>query len=516
MCVAARIRIATWIGRWRSAAKIAICARMCLRSWPAMPRWQGCSRLAEAEAWAREALEGAEAATVRRYTLWALAWPVALSGRPVDELCARSRVAEDPAAYISAAPERVAAKRLFWRGELARARALLEALVELADERGDLTSYAMVRMHIVEVDLRAGNFDAAERLLDEWGQSSDFETQFRPQYPRCRALLEAGRGAQENAKRWGHQTIDLAQATGSAWDELEARRALGIAALIEPAPEQALAELSPVWEHCEREGVLDPGAFPVAPELVEALVELEQFGDARVVVGRLKEMAADQDHPWARVTAKRGGSADRARRQWLRGAERGNAAGGVGGARRARVAIRQRPLPARARPRAAPSQAVAWGARDARARGRRVRGPRRRGMGATSAVRARAGRRAPPGDRGADAQRAARSRARGGRAVEQGDRRGALRRGEHGRGPSCAARTRSSACAPERNSASGWPRARNARAAAPKESGFRLFQCRRRGRSLRPCANSIHHSSRSDSPVRRCSPHSADPPGQWG
>ena len=115
------------------------------------------------------------------------------------------------------------AKRLIWRGELASARQLLRSLQALADDRGDLTSYAMVRMHLVEVELRAGDLAAAASLLDEWGESSDYETQFRPQYPRCRALLEVQRGASEEAQRWADETIRLAQAAGSMWDELEAR-----------------------------------------------------------------------------------------------------------------------------------------------------------------------------------------------------------------------------------------------------------------------------------------------------
>ena len=80
---------------------------------------------------------------------------------------------------------------------------------------------------MVEVELRAGNLAAAASLLDEWGESSDYETQFRPQYPRCRALLEVQRGAGEEAQRWADETIQLAQAAGSMWDELEARRAPG-------------------------------------------------------------------------------------------------------------------------------------------------------------------------------------------------------------------------------------------------------------------------------------------------
>lgn len=263
------------------------------------------ARLDQAEAWSHEALGLAQEPMVRRYALWALAWPLGLRGTPLDQLCAQSSVATDPSGYISASPERVAAKQLFWRGELSRARVSLESLMALADERGDLTSYAMVRMHAAEAELRAGNFDVAARMLDEWGESSDFETQFRPQYPRCRALLAAGRGALQEARRWAGETLQLANAAGSMWDELEARRALGIAALLEPAAEQAVAELSRVWKHCEREGVLDHGVFPVAPELVEALVELERFDDAQAITARLRELADRREHPWARASAAR-------------------------------------------------------------------------------------------------------------------------------------------------------------------------------------------------------------------
>src|SRR6185312_12771374 len=157
-------------------------------------------------------------------------------------------------AYISASPERVAASRLFWRGELASARTALGSLLALADTRGDPTSYAMIRMHVVELELRAGELEAAAR--------------------------------------WADETIKLAQASGTMWDELEARRARGIKGLIEGAPDQALADLWAVWEHCEREGVLEPGVFPVAPELVEAQVELARFEDADAVTGRLRELAS--------------------------------------------------------------------------------------------------------------------------------------------------------------------------------------------------------------------------------
>jgi DNA-binding CsgD family transcriptional regulator len=60
-----------------------------------------------------------------------------------------------------------------------------------------------------------------------------------------------------------------------------------------------------VWEHTRAAGADDPGAFPVAGELVEALGELGQGEEALEVTARLAALAADQDHPWAEVTARR-------------------------------------------------------------------------------------------------------------------------------------------------------------------------------------------------------------------
>jgi DNA-binding NarL/FixJ family response regulator len=62
-----------------------------------------------------------------------------------------------------------------------------------------------------------------------------------------------------------------------------------------------------VWEHTRREGVDEPGVFPVAPDLIEALVELGELDEARAVVERLRMRAHEQEaHPWALATAKRG------------------------------------------------------------------------------------------------------------------------------------------------------------------------------------------------------------------
>jgi DNA-binding CsgD family transcriptional regulator len=60
-----------------------------------------------------------------------------------------------------------------------------------------------------------------------------------------------------------------------------------------------------VWEHTRREGVDDPGAFPAAPDLVEALVVSGDLDEARAVAASLAELAEGRDHPWGLASAMR-------------------------------------------------------------------------------------------------------------------------------------------------------------------------------------------------------------------
>ena len=154
--------------------------------------------------------------------------------------------------------------------------------------------------------------------LDEWGESDEGELLIWPMYERCRALLAAGRGLPGEAEEWAAKAIARAASTGVRWDELEALRARGIAALIAHKPARAIESLRDVWEHTQREGVDDPGAFPVAPDLVEALAEVGEHDEALEVTARLRELAERQQHPWGLATAKRcardGGAVLRLRR----------------------------------------------------------------------------------------------------------------------------------------------------------------------------------------------------------
>jgi DNA-binding CsgD family transcriptional regulator len=191
-----------------------------------------------------------------------------------------------------------------WRGELDRARPLLTEFRDGSEQWAE--AYALGRLHLCELELRAGSWDEVERMLDEWAQSTDSALLHWPMYERCRGLLAAGRGDVEEARRWAGRARDMAEQTGVRWDWLESSRALGQAALLAKDLPEAVRHLGAVWDHTVREGVLDPGAFPAGPDLVEALIESEDVDGARRVNDTLADRAGDQDHPWARHGARRG------------------------------------------------------------------------------------------------------------------------------------------------------------------------------------------------------------------
>ena len=262
-------------------------------------------RLGDAEAMALEALPAARTAgfDVEHEVLFSLASIRTMRGRAIDDLIASFE--GDRLRDLDRSLDRVASVGLGWRGDVRQARAGLQQLLSLADERGQVSAYVVARGNLIDVELRAGEWDAANALLDEWAQSVDGEILTGPTYERLRALVAAGRGRAEDAARWSEAAIALGEAGGHQWHLLGALRARALAALLAHEPERAVECLQRVWEHTEREGVDDPGAFPVAPDLVEALLELGRVDEAEAVLARLTELAERQEHPWGLASAKR-------------------------------------------------------------------------------------------------------------------------------------------------------------------------------------------------------------------
>jgi DNA-binding CsgD family transcriptional regulator len=264
------------------------------------------ARIRRAEVTALEAAEVTRRAGLdedERWALFALGLARILRGRPIDDVRTRFQQVSAAVFEVGSSPERLVAKQLLWRGELERARSLLTGLFAVAEERGEAWSYAWLRLDLCELELRAGRWEEAARMLDEWAESTDREAMPWPQHERCRALLASGEGRSEEAERWAGEAVARATAIGGRWDLLEALRARGLTALLAHEPARAAESLRVVWQHTEREGIDEPGAFPVASALVEALAELGELDEARTITDRLRRSAAEQEHPWGLATA---------------------------------------------------------------------------------------------------------------------------------------------------------------------------------------------------------------------
>jgi DNA-binding CsgD family transcriptional regulator len=269
--------------------------------------------IVEAERLADEALVTARAGgpDAERRARVALAWARVMRGHPVEDLIERSAEPVPSASSLyDGSVERPAGVRLAFRGELTPAREVFRRLLASADERGESTSGMVMIMQLAEVELRAGDAAAAARLMEDWDQWSALAPGSWVHGARVEAVLAALRGEPGRAMELAARVLEASESDGSAgWDRLEALRAIGLAALFEREPERATSSLGAVWEHAVREGVEDPGAFPVAGDLAEALAESGRLEAANELIGRLDRHAREQMHPWGLATVRRSSAA---------------------------------------------------------------------------------------------------------------------------------------------------------------------------------------------------------------
>lgn len=261
-------------------------------------------RLDEAETRALEARRLAPSGPGSVRARRALAWVRILRGQPIDDLRKAAGASADELSDVIDSVERVEGIRRAFRGEVEQARELFCELRRAGVELGSEHAHAALTQQLAELELRAGRCTTAAALIDELDPpEAETRTGTRAHVPRLHAILAAVRGRADEARAWADATADMA--VGQRWDLLEVDRARGIAALAAGDPAGAVAPLLRVWEHTERQGVLDPGAFPVAPDLVEALAEAGDLARAEAVTERLAALAAGQGHPWGTASAER-------------------------------------------------------------------------------------------------------------------------------------------------------------------------------------------------------------------
>jgi DNA-binding NarL/FixJ family response regulator len=195
--------------------------------------------------------------------------------------------------------------RALWRGDVDRAQSLLTRLLQRALDQDEEFGQVVFLVHLFELDLRIGD---AHRLARRVTELTDALAPFPDVAPamigRARAALAAARGDVDASLTALDHVRSIAH--GSAgWHALEARRLVGVAALNDGDAERAVEQFSAVWEHLERAGIREPGAFPVAPDLIEALVAVGRVDDAARVLEQFAQEADRLAHPWGRATAAR-------------------------------------------------------------------------------------------------------------------------------------------------------------------------------------------------------------------
>lgn len=261
-------------------------------------------RLDEAETLALGAVSAAQRVgqEVEDHARAALAWARVFRGRPIDDLVRPAPESRLQWNLSETSVDRALGSRLVYRGELAPARAIYQRHVALAEERGDLQAGRLTQQLLCDLELRAGNVREAAALLDELGLGLDWMRWVRA---RLRALLAAVTGVPDGARRWAAEVLVTGSGYAQTCDRLEAARAIGIAALFERDATEAVERLGSLWEQTRREHVEELGAFPVAADLVEGLVQSGDIASAARVTQLLRRSALEQQHPWGLASAKR-------------------------------------------------------------------------------------------------------------------------------------------------------------------------------------------------------------------
>jgi DNA-binding CsgD family transcriptional regulator len=234
--------------------------------------------------------------------LAALAGEAGAGGR-LREAAELPGFAETPHPYTS--PETMLANWYVWRGELDPARDLLNAVIGVAGRHGS-DDGDLALLHLMEVEWRAGNWDAAAAhaaSCARWQRETGHPQETVVAY--AVSLVEAGRGNVEHVRELaaagaahGEAVQDLVFATACRW-------VLGQLELSVDDPAAALRWLEPVADKLQDGGIGDPGAYPFTPDLIEAWAAAGHLDRAASRLAWLQDAARRLDHPWARITAGR-------------------------------------------------------------------------------------------------------------------------------------------------------------------------------------------------------------------
>lgn len=260
-------------------------------------------RLDEARRWAEEALSIARVEGDHLLELEAnqsVSWIAAMQGDhgPVRRL---ARLPSDERLHQAHGVDRLLGVLALWRGDVRAASQHLQGMLALAEDHGQDWAVAAALLHLFELEVRIGDRAGAGAAAERFEAAAAV---FRPltadTVPRTRAFLAALDGDLDEVRR------AVGEPGALGWQELAAVRTRGVAELFAGAAAAASRDLQLVYDRVRSAGVRDPGVFPVAGDLAEALLAAGRPADAADVVEALEASVREEpDHAWAAVVGAR-------------------------------------------------------------------------------------------------------------------------------------------------------------------------------------------------------------------
>lgn len=232
-----------------------------------------------------------------------------LSGRPSQELMERG--VKEYESLLSLATYGSPKTYLGWQrmiaDDLDGGRALLEEEYRTNEERGHVTIQWEVLEFLTELECRAGNWRRADRCAAE-AMEITLEAGIREATPgplSRLALVESLTGRIDDARAHATEGLKVAEPCEDTWAVIRNRSVLGFLELSLSNPAGARDALAPLPGVLEETGVAEPGAFPLVPDLVEALVALGDLHEASTLTDGLEDRGRALDRALALATAAR-------------------------------------------------------------------------------------------------------------------------------------------------------------------------------------------------------------------
>jgi DNA-binding CsgD family transcriptional regulator len=230
------------------------------------------------------------------------------AGRVPDAMELAWRCAElvenDPEGRVVVAD---AASTLLYAGEHAAARRLLERAVaanRAAGALGDLGYalhiYAQVDWYDGYLQRAYGHALEAVQIVEELGTQQTLDDCLSRL-----ALFEAVLGRESDSRGHAQRALESVLRLGDRKNEVKARGALGMLALVTGDADTAVAQLAPAVGALEAGGVGNPNQFRVHPNLVEAYARVGRTDEGKLVAASLERQARATGIPWTLGAAMR-------------------------------------------------------------------------------------------------------------------------------------------------------------------------------------------------------------------